>query len=343
MPGFGVEPRRGAIGGAINRRGARENQDKGTHARRRIAVCGRMSDHSAPSRRAELRPSAAALLRWWSEAGIDAVTTEAPRDRFAEAAGEERARRAGAAPVRTGEAQGPAVARPVAPTASRPPVNRPAGGGTPAPLFATTAAGDVAASEARDQARSAQSLDALREALAAFEGCNLRATARTLVFGDGDPNADLMLVGEAPGRDEDAAGVPFVGRSGQLLNRMLAAIGVERDRVRVTNTVPWRPPGNRTPTPLETEACLPFLLRHIELVRPRVLVCLGSPAMKALLRSEDGIMRLRGRWQVFTTPDGREIPATAMLHPAYLLRQPSQKRLAWRDLVALKERLDQPG
>jgi DNA polymerase len=123
---------------------------------------------------------------------------------------------------------------------------------------------------------------------------------------------------------------------------MLEAIGLARDSVRVTNTVPWRPPGNRTPTPAETEICLPFTLRHIELVKPRVVICLGSPSTKALLRSDEGIMRLRGRWTTLDLPNGMQLPAMAMLHPAYLLRQPAQKRLAWRDLLALRQRLDAP-
>ena len=149
-----------------------------------------------------------------------------------------------------------------------------------------------------------------------------------------------MLIGEAPGREEDIAGEPFVGRSGQLLNRMLAAIGVERTDVRVTNIIAWRPPGNRAPTPAETEMCLPFVLRQIELVAPKVVVCLGSPSAKAILSSNDGIMKLRGRWNELSLPGlPAPIQATALLHPAYLLRQPAQKRLAWRDLLAVKDRL----
>ncbi|MDC7984420.1 uracil-DNA glycosylase, partial [Rhodoplanes sp. TEM] len=179
--------------------------------------------------------------------------------------------------------------------------------------------------------------------LARFDGCALKATASRLCFADGRPGAPLMLVGEAPGRDEDLEGLPFVGRSGKLLDRMLAAIGIDRhgpvdQAAYIANTVPWRPPGNRTPTPLETQICLPFIQRQIELADPDVLVCLGAPAAQSLIGTKEGIMRTRGRW--FTVHTGRrEIRAIATFHPAYLLRQPLAKRLAWRDLLAVKAAL----
>ncbi|WP_329610458.1 uracil-DNA glycosylase [Jiella pelagia] len=202
---------------------------------------------------------------------------------------------------------------------------------------------DVALADARERARSAETLDELKELLDGFDGCNLKITAKHTVFGDGPKTADLMFIGEAPGRDEDMAGVPFVGRSGQLLNRMLEAIGLEREAVRVTNTVPWRPPGNRAPTLAETQICLPFVQRQIELVRPKIVVCLGSPSAKAILGSAEGILRMRGKWQSYSFDLAADatIPAIAMLHPAYLLRQAAQKRLAWRDLLALKAKLDE--
>ena len=166
----------------------------------------------------------------------------------------------------------------------------------------------------------------------------LRATATRLVFADGNPQARVMFVGEAPGRDEDIEGLPFVGRSGKLLDRMMAAIGLNRANAYIANIVPWRPPGNRTPTPQESAICLPFTLRQIELVDPDVLVCLGGPSAQTLLGSREGILRTRGRWFAFQT-GRREIRATATLHPAYLLRQPLQKRLAWRDFLAIKRAL----
>ena len=176
----------------------------------------------------------------------------------------------------------------------------------------------------------------LRVILERFEGCALRNTATRLVFADGNPGARLMFVGEAPGRDEDIQGLPFVGRSGQLLDRMIAAIGLDRASVYIANIVPWRPPGNREPSAQESAICLPFIRRQIELADPDVLVCL--PSAQTLLGSRDGILKTRGRWFKFQT-GSREIRATATLHPAYLLRQPLQKRLAWRDFLAIKKAL----
>ncbi|TIV27765.1 MAG: uracil-DNA glycosylase, partial [Mesorhizobium sp.] len=172
-----------------------------------------------------------------------------------------------------------------------------------------------------------------------FDGCNLKFTAKNLVFADGNPNADLMLVGEAPGRDEDLEGLPFVGRSGRLLDRMLAAIGLDRASAYIANVIPWRPPGNRTPTPHETEICRPFIERQIELVNPKVLVNLGGPSAKTLLNTAEGILRLRGNWRVHTTASGIAIPAMPTLHPAYLLRTPAHKKLAWRDFLEVKAKL----
>ncbi|MBK5960879.1 uracil-DNA glycosylase [Rhodoplanes elegans] len=179
--------------------------------------------------------------------------------------------------------------------------------------------------------------------LAGFEGCALKATANKLCFADGKPGAPLMLIGEAPGRDEDLEGLPFVGRSGKLLDRMLAAIGIDRHgpvetAAYIANTVPWRPPGNRTPTPIETQTCLPFVKRQIELADPAVLVCLGAPAAQTLIGIKEGIMKTRGRWFTYHT-GRREIRAIATFHPAYLLRQPLAKRLAWRDFLAVKAAL----
>ena len=178
----------------------------------------------------------------------------------------------------------------------------------------------------------------MRALLEAFEGCMLRATATRLVFADGNPKARVMFVGEAPGRDEDIAGLPFVGRSGKLLDRMMGAIGLDRTKAYIANIVPWRPPGNRTPTPHESAICLPFIHRQIELANPNILVCLGGPAMQTLLGIKDGITRSRGRWFPFDT-GSREIRALATFHPAFLLRSPLQKRLAWRDFLALQKAL----
>jgi uracil-DNA glycosylase family 4 len=195
-----------------------------------------------------------------------------------------------------------------------------------------------AAESAREIAARCTTLEELKEALATFEGCPLRYTAKNLVFADGNPQARLMMIGEAPGRDEDLRGLPFVGRAGQLLDRMLASIGLDRSSVYIINTLPWRPPGNRTPTPAEHAVCMPFVERHVELVNPDIIVLLGGVSAKQMLRTDTGIMRLRGKWSSISVGD-REVPALPTLHPAYLLRQPAQKRLAWRDLLSLKARL----
>jgi DNA polymerase len=189
-------------------------------------------------------------------------------------------------------------------------------------------------------AAAAGTLEQLRAAVAGFEECALKRTATNLVFADGNPEAPIMFIGEAPGAEEDLRGLPFVGKAGQLLDRMLAAIGLSRDSAYITNILFWRPPGNRQPTSGEIAACLPFVERHVELVSPEILVLLGGVAAKALLARSEGIMRLRGRWFEHSTPGlARPVPAMATFHPAYLLRSPGQKRAAWHDLLAIRDRL----
>ncbi len=225
----------------------------------------------------------------------------------------------------------------------------PAMPGTPANRampVATSGAAEppMAASEAvataRQMARAAGDLPALEVALAAFDGCALKSTATRLVFSDGVPGSRLMVIGEAPGRDEDIEGRPFVGRSGQLLDQMLKAIGLDRTTVYIANVVPWRPPGNRKPTAAEVTLCRPFLDRQIELAAPELILMLGGAATSALLSRDEGIMRLRGHFYEIGAGD-RIIPAFASLHPAYLLRAPAEKKLAWRDFLAIKARLNQ--
>jgi DNA polymerase len=191
---------------------------------------------------------------------------------------------------------------------------------------------------ARGEASAARTLPELLEMLTRFEGCGLRKTAKSLCFYRGAEKARLMLIGEAPGRDEDLSGKPFVGRAGQLLDRMLAAIDLTERDVHITNIVYWRPPGNRTPTPQEAQSCQPFLERQIELVAPELILILGGAAAKQLLDTADGIMKLRGRWRSLRVGSG-ERRALATLHPAYLLRTPAHKRLAWRDLMMVDEAL----
>jgi DNA polymerase len=192
-------------------------------------------------------------------------------------------------------------------------------------------------------AAAANSLPELRDALARFDGCALKRTATNLVFADGNPAARVMFIGEAPGADEDRQGLPFVGVSGQLLDRMLAAIGLSRKtNAYISNVLFWRPPGNRSPTPAEIAACLPFVERHVELLDPAVLVLVGGIAAKTMLARSEGIMRLRGRWFTYETPRmSRPIPTIATYHPAYLLRSPGQKRDAWRDMLEIQAKLQE--
>lgn len=200
----------------------------------------------------------------------------------------------------------------------------------------TTEAGDISAAESA--ALRADTLEALKQAMEAFEGCALKRAAKNTVFADGNPAAKIMLVGEAPGRDEDREGKPFIGRSGKLLDKMFAAIGLDRNDIYITNLVPWRPTGNRTPTPDEIALCRPFLLRHIELVQPDILVLVGGVSAKEMLDSSLGITKLRGTWQDINIK-GRDIPALPILHPAYLLRNPARKAETWQDLCSLQKKL----
>jgi uracil-DNA glycosylase family 4 len=192
--------------------------------------------------------------------------------------------------------------------------------------------------EARSLASSAETLEDLRAMLESFD-IPLKKTATQLVFSDGVPGSKIMFVGEAPGRDEDIQGKPFVGRSGQLLDKMLAAIGLDRTNVYISNIIFWRPPGNRTPTPQEIGLLLPFTQRHIQLAKPEMIVFLGGVAAQALTGAKDGIMKLRGRWLSYAS-DGIEIPALPVFHPAYLLRNPLAKRQAWADFLSIKEKLE---
>jgi len=259
--------------------------------------------------------AAESLLAFWAEAGVDVCLNETPVDRLAE----------GAARLK---------ARPqAAPVAARPQQAR------------KSAAPDVssAVAEAKRLAAEAQDLEQLAAAIAAFEGCTLRHEgARQAVFARGNPEAPLMIIGEGPGGEEDLKGEPFVGRAGQLLDRMLAAAGLT-GRVFITNTVFWRPPGNRTPTTAEQLVCAPFVERAIQLVNPKILMLAGGASAKFLLKREEGILTLRGRWFEWKSEDETiALPALPTLHPAFLLRQPAAKKKAWTDLLTLTERLDRP-
>lgn len=262
---------------------------------------------------------AESLLAFWADAGVDAMLLDEAIDR-----------------IEAGKVLPPP--RPVAAAPSIAPVASPrALGGALVDISAAVA-------QARDLAAAATSLDDLVQTIAGFEGCPLRfegAASKAVVY-RGDPKAPLLVIGEGPGAEEDARGEPFVGRAGKLLDRMLAAAGLT-DRVLITNTVFWRPPGNRTPTPAEQAICAPFLERIIQLVQPKMLLLAGGASAKSVLQREEGILSLRGRWFEWRSADGAlELPAMPTLHPAFLLRQPGAKKRAWTDLLTLTERLDRP-
>lgn len=272
---------------------------------------------------------AAALLRWYVESGVDEAIGEEPIDRFAIPPPAP----AIVAPVASPPAaRAPAPIRPVATAA--PPLPR-----APVPLESPQLVKD-----ARALAAGCNTLAELEAAIRGFDSCTLKRTAKNTVFADGAPAAPVMIVGEAPGADEDRLGKPFVGVSGQLMDRMMAAIGLTRDGgFYITNILFWRPPGNRTPTLAEQGMCLAFTRRHIELVRPKVLVLAGATAVKAVLDTTEGITRLRGKWTSYRLPDGTEIPTMPTLHPAYLLRTPASKRQSWQDLLAIDKKLKELG
>jgi DNA polymerase len=267
-----------------------------------------------------------AWLEWYAAMGVVEPIGEHPIDRLqpVPAASERRGE-----PSRAGHDARPAPsqAAPAAPPA-------------PAQRLLLRSAGS-AADSAREIAAACHDLAALEAAVAAFDGCALRETALNLCFADGSPDAEVMLIGEAPGAEEDRLGKPFVGQSGKLLDKMLATIGLARQSVYITNVIYWRPPGNRSPTQAEIAACQPFLERQIELLRPKVIVFLGGISARGLLGVKEGVTKLRGRRFVYPAGDGTRIPAMVTFHPAFLLRQPAQKRFAWRDLLTLRQRLDE--
>jgi uracil-DNA glycosylase len=277
------------------------------------------------------------LLKWYVEAGVDEVLADAPVDRLSAVRNVQPVQKIGATP----------------PPSPRLPANeRPPDKSTPAftpssetgqrRQSAELISRDEMTRTARATSAAATSLEELRAALEEFEGCPLKQTAKSLVFADGNPDGPLMFVGEAPGAEEDRHGLPFVGPAGQLLDRMLAAINLDRSDAYITNILPWRPPGNRSPTDAEIAACLPFLERHIELAKPKILIMVGGTAAKTLMGTNQGIMRMRGRWYEYATPQmSAPIPARPLLHPAYLLRQPAQKRETWMDLIEIRKRLAQ--
>jgi DNA polymerase len=253
-----------------------------------------------------------AILEWYRAAGVDIAVGEEPVDRFAQ--------------------------RPPARVTPQPPVGNDRPPERAAPMLSL--GGDPA--EARELAARAQTLEELEAILGAYDGCGLKLRAAQLVFADGNPQAQIMLIGEAPGAEEDRQGKPFVGKSGQLLDRMLGAIGLDRTKVYIANTVPWRPPGNRTPTPEEIALCLPFLQRQVELVAPRIVMTMGGPAMQTVFQTSVGIIKMRGKWSQVSIGN-HPVEAMPTLHPAYLLRNPAAKQQAWRDLLSVKLKMVEMG
>ena len=269
-----------------------------------------------------------ATLQWQIDMGADEAIGEAPVDRFA-------------AVVRNAPAPAP-VRSPVASAVSSAGSSSVSSARGPAVSVAapTSPAGAAAIASARALAEKANTVAELEAAVRQFEGCALKATASNTVFADGNPLARIMFVGEAPGADEDRQGKPFVGVSGQLLDRMLKWIGLDRTSIYITNILFWRPPGNRQPTAAEIASCVPFVERHIALVRPQVLVLVGGTSAKTLLNTTEGIIKLRGKWRELPVPGvDNPIPTLPTFHPAYLLRSPGQKRDSWRDLLALKSKM----
>ncbi len=251
--------------------------------------------------------SKAACLKWLNSIGDDILIASCPSDLVAE-------------PVQTIKRK-----RPVA-------------------VHSMSASSIQISSSVRELVKQVNSLAELRQLMEKFDGCELKKTANKMVFGDGNPESKIMLIGEAPGADEDKIGLPFVGASGKLLDQMLSCIGLTRANYYITNIIPWRPPGNRDPTAEEREICLPFVERRIELIRPKVIVMVGGVAAKSLLNIATGITGIRGQWQPYKTPAmSHAIDAFAIYHPSYLLRSPGQKRIAWKDLLVLKQKLNELG
>ncbi len=283
-------------------------------------------------------PSLLEIALFYAEAGVDEVIGEQPVDRTQAPPAREPAReptRAAASPAAGSPAQALAGATPNPP---RTPLPHPAtASANPALLSASEVEG-----AARRAARACQTIPELEAAIKAFEGCGLKATATNTVIARGNPQAPLMIIGEAPGRDEDAQGLPFVGESGQLLDRMLKAIGRDEQNTYISNILFWRPPGNRDPSTEEILACKPFIERLIELAQPKVIACAGKHAAATLLGTTQGITRTRGRWHEYQREE-IAIPAMPLLHPAYLLRQPGVKREAWHDMLELAAKLEQLG
>ncbi len=269
-------------------------------------------------------PDLASVLHWHLEAGVDETIGDAPVNRYA-----------APLPVSAPALQAAATAPTAVPVA---PIVMP----RMTPVVPPIVSAPVSSASSAHLAQECKTLDELRAAVESYDGCALKAFATRTVFADGHPKARVMVIGEAPGEDEDRQGKPFVGVSGKLLDRMLGSVGLDRaTNAYITNIVFWRPPGNRKPTAEEIVLCMPFVQRHIELLDPALLLLVGGPSASTILANPSGITKLRGKWFSYESPGlPRPVPAMATFHPAYLLRSPNQKRLAWRDLLAFKQKYD---
>ena len=288
-----------------------------------------------------------ALLQWYIAAGVDEVIELEPQNRFERpATNPPTASLPATSPQMANQSAADAGAQTQRQPTERQPETAPQPAVrkvTPPNLSATRNTAPPAglpAPDTRELAAACANMAELRDAISTFDGCALKRTATNTVVGSGDEAAALMVVGEAPGAEEDRQGTPFIGPAGQLLERMLAAIGLKRSEVYITNILPWRPPGNRSPTVEEIALCQPFVERQIALVQPKILVLVGGISAKALLDKREGITRLRGTWRDITISGLAEpVPTMATFHPAYLLRQPTAKREVWRDLLAIQKKL----
>lgn len=293
-----------------------------------------MSEASTISRTLS-REEAASILKFYSEAGVVDLLEEAPIDRYETSRKqleEKRARKSSGssakpsgAPIRTSTSERLTQDRPAAPQMNAATTNM-------------VVPDQESIDEARALAKSATSINELKDIVAGFKGCNLRQSAKNTIFSDGNPDAPIMFIGGAPARDEDRQGVPFVGPVGQLFDKMLAAIALDRDKSYLTNIIPWRPPGNRTPVPHEIELCRPFVERHIELAKPKLLVFMGNVSSKTLLGTNKSILSMRGIWSEYDI-DGEMVPVMPMLNPEHVLKNPASKRNAWKDLLAISAKL----
>ena len=294
-----------------------------------------MSDQTSQNLHDITPQMAAAMLQFYAQAGVVDLLDDDPIDRYADTIKQLEERKA----KKAAQMDQMLSANKSRAENIRPQNNAPSQAQRPAPAPTTLAVPDQAAmKETQELAKSAKTIEELVRIIQSYKGCNLCHSAKNTVFADGNPEAPVMLIGEAPGRDEDMHGIPFVGPSGQLLDKMLAAISLDRTSCYITNVIPWRPPGNRTPVPHEIELCRPFVERHIELVQPKLLIFMGNVSTKTLLNTNKGILSIRGKWDAYKIGD-TSVPAMPTLHPTYLLKTPAAKRNAWHDLLAVQAKL----